>query len=249
MMSTVGMYAKPDGLADLIDHYEGREQGEQSYNPNVWVTALAEVVDEDVVRSALQRPDATTEMRSDRYAVDRARLAQVVAGADLDDDNQLLSVWLLVQAWGNGLHSRFGRLNTAKALGHSELLSNLRATATLLRESHDPREIEAAYRTWRARIGIGEAFFTKWFAFAGVQPGREWQPLILDARVRRTLARPPLEVSLTAVAGTTSLWVVYRTYVEMVHEWGGGPEAAQRLEWILFEQNGRSLTPDSQERG
>lgn len=35
--------------------------------------------------------------------------------------------------------------------------------------------------------GVGEAFFTKWFAFAGFVPGRDWQPLILDSRVRATL--------------------------------------------------------------
>lgn len=244
-MTAVGNYPRPSELDRLIGSYEGRGQGEQSYNPNVWVAALAEIVDEDFVRDALQRADATTEFRPDRFAVDRERLAKVVSGADLDDEDELLSAWLLVQAWGNGVSSRFGRLNTAKALGHREqLLTNLRTTAMLLREARDPVEIEKAYRTWRGRIGISEAFFTKWFAFAGVRLGREWQPLILDARVRRTLARPPLEVSLTALADTTSLWVVYRTYVEMVHEWGGSPEAAQRLEWILFEQNGRVFTSE-----
>ena len=241
-MNAVGEYPRPSDLDHLIDSYEGREQGEQSYNPNVWVTALAEVVDEDFVRGALQRSDATIELRSDRYAVDREWLAKVVAGADLDDDSQLLSAWLLVQAWGNGTRSRFGRPNTAKALGHRELLlSNLRTTATILREAQDTTEIEKAYRAWKGRIGISEAFFTKWFAFAGVRLGRDWQPLILDARVRRTLSRPPLEVSLTAVAGTTSVWVVYRAYIEMVHQWAGGAKAAQRLEWILFEQNGWGL--------
>jgi len=244
-MTAVGNYPRPSELDRLIDSYEGREQGAQSYNPNVWVAALADVVDEDFVRGALQLADVTTELRPDRFAVDRGRLAKVVAGADLDDDYELLSAWLLVQAWGNGVSSRFGRLNTAKALGHREqLLTNLRTTATLLREARDPVEIERAYRAWQGRIGISESFFTKWFAFAGVRPGREWQPLILDARVRRTLSRPPLDASLTALAGTTSLWVVYRTYVEMVHEWGGSPEAAQRLEWILFERNGRVFTSE-----
>ncbi len=241
-MTAVGKYPRPSELDRLIDSYEGREQGAQSYNPNVWVTALAEVVDEDFVRGALQRADATTELRPDRFGVDRTRLAKVVAGTDLDDDDELLSAWLLVQAWGNGLRSQFGRLNTAKALGHREqLVANLRTTATLLREAHDLADIEKGYRAWHGRIGISEAFFTKWFAFAGVRTGRQWQPLMLDARVRRMLSRPPLAVSLTAVAGTTSLWVDYRTYVEMVHEWGGSPEAAQRLEWILFEQNGQAM--------
>ena len=95
--------------------------------------------------------------------------------------------------------------DTAKALGHREqLLNNLRTTAAILREAQEPVEIEKAYRAWQGRIGISEAFFTKWFAFAGVRAGREWQPLVLDARVHRTLARRPLDVSLTAVAGTTS---------------------------------------------
>lgn len=241
-MKAMGNYPRPSELDRLIDSYEGREQGTQSYNPNVWVAALADVVDEDFVRRALQRRDVTTELRPDRFGVDRERLAKVVAGTDLDDDGELLSAWLLVQAWGNGVSSRFGRLNTAKAVGHREqLLTNLRTTTAILREAQEPVEIEKAYRAWQGRIGISEAFFTKWFAFAGVRAGREWQPLILDARVRRTLARRPLDVSVTAVAGTTSLWVVYRAYIEMVHEWGGSPEGAQRLEWILFEHNGRGL--------
>ncbi len=243
-MTAMGNYPRPRELDRLIDNYEGREQGEQLYNPNVWVSALADVLDEDFVRGALQRPTATTERRSDRFAIDRQRLAKAVASADLDNDAELLSAWLLVQAWGNGVSSRFGRLNTAKALGNREqLTTNLRTTATILREAQDTAEVEKAYCAWQGRIGISEAFFTKWFAFAGARPGRAWQPLILDARVRRTLARPPLEVSLTTLTGTTSPWVVYRTYVEMVHEWGGSPEAAQHLEWVLFERNGRADAP------
>ena len=182
-------FPRPDGLDVLIDHHRGKEQSAEAYNPAVWVQALDGVFTADFVRAALEPPDATTPvLNPDRVAVDRAGLVTAVTGADFDGDESLLAAWLLVQAWGNGTRSQYGRQNTARAAAHREqLLKNLRATATILREAHDVASTEDAYRAWVGRIGINESFFTKWFAFAGIKPGRPWQPLILDRSVWRTL--------------------------------------------------------------
>lgn len=196
------------------------------------------------MREALEHPEWTTALGPGRNATDRPRVSAAVRSADFDDDDELLSAWLLVQAWGNGLRSHHGRGNTAAALGHREqLLANLRTTASLLRESSSTESTAAAYRAWRTGIGINESFFTKWFAFAGVRAGRAWQPLILDQRVWRTLNKT-LALSMREAAGTTSQWVVYQTYVETVHDWAGDPEVAQRLEWVLFKHNGLPLPTD-----
>lgn len=235
---------RPADLERLVDHYRDRAPGAEQYNPDVWVAALARVADERLVRGALEHPAWTTALGTSRNATDRTRVAAAVRSVDFGDDDELLSAWLLVQAWGNGLRSHHGRRNTAAALSHrDQLLANLRTTASILRESPGTESTAAAYRAWRTGIGINESFFTKWFAFAGVRPGRVWQPLILDRRVWRTLNKT-LALRMSEAAGTTSQWVVYRTYVETVHDWAGDPDVAQRLEWVLFMHNGLPLPTD-----
>lgn len=235
-------FPRPAGLEELVDYYAGKEQSPEAYNPDVWVEALDGVLPKSFVRAALERRDVTTRLLDpDRVAVDRAGLVAAVTGADFDDDESVLAAWLLIQAWGNGTRSRWGRQNTARAAAHrDQLLTNLRATAMILRQAHDVAATEDAYRAWVGRIGMNESFVTKWFAFAGIKPGRAWQPLILDRSVWRTLNNT-LGLTLHAIAGTTSQWAVYRTYVEMLHEWGGSVEGAQRLEWVLFTHHGLPL--------
>jgi hypothetical protein len=88
--------------------------------------------------------------------------------------------------------------------------------------------------------GVGEAFFTKWFAFAGLTPERAWQPLILDSRVRATL-HDTLDVWLNQLADKRRDPERYGAYVTALHIWAAAlPESttAARLEWILFRHNG-----------
>jgi len=232
-------FPRPAGLDALVEHYAGKERPAASYDPQAWVEALDGVLAESFVRRALERPDVTTRLAGpDRIAVDRAGLVAAVAGADFDDDESLLAVWLLVQAWGNSTRAQHGRQNIARAAAHrDQLLTNLRATATILREAHEVASTEDAYRSWAGRIGIKESFFTQWFAVAGIKPGRSWQPLTLDRSVWRTLNNT-LGLTVHQIAGTTSQWVLYRTYVEMLHAWGGSGDGAQRLEWVLFAHHG-----------
>src|SRR5690606_35817437 len=110
---------RPAGLDRLVDHYRDRGPGAETFNPDVWVAALDGVADESFVRSALQHPERTTAVGNGRRATDRPRVAAAVFAADIDDD-ALLSAWLLVQAWGNGLNSHGGDADTARALGHRD---------------------------------------------------------------------------------------------------------------------------------
>jgi hypothetical protein len=94
--------------------------------------------------------------------------------------------------------------------------------------------------------GIRQAFFTKWFAFAGYLPGRTWQPLILDNRVYRTLNRT-LHVSTIDMAKSRRRAARYMSYVDHLHNWAqlitseGCAVDAERLEWIFFAHNGKPL--------
>ncbi len=107
------------------------------------------------------------------------------------------------------------------------------------------RGIETAHAEF-SLPGIRQAFFTKWFAFAGYLPGRAWQPLILDSRVYRTL-NLTLGVNTIDMAGTLSRATRYMSYVGHMHDWAqlitsnGCPIDAERLEWIFFARNGRPL--------
>lgn len=105
---------------------------------------------------------------------------------------------------------------------------------------------------WSARPGelpgVGQAFFTKWFSFAGHTPTRIWQPLILDSRVYATL-NDTLKITTTAMVGSRNRAARYVAYVDHLHQWADFPTAeqqansAERLEWIFFAHNGQPLPP------
>jgi hypothetical protein len=103
-------------------------------------------------------------------------------------------------------------------------------------------ELEHAYQAW-AVVGVRRSFFTKWFRFAGRRPSRDWQPLILDDRVLKTLNHC-LKVSTRQLADSRSWAKRYRAYVEAMHDWARQLSAsdtlvtADRLEWILFSHAG-----------
>jgi hypothetical protein len=160
-------------------------------------------------------------------------------GTDLADDTALLRAFLLVQAWGAGVTGTRTIRHTATAFAHRErLVDALRTSAERLRHADETAELAEAYERWRCP-GVGPSFFTKWFAYAGRRDGRDWQPLILDDRVYRALNRT-LDVRLVDLAGSRSRADRYRAYVEAVHAWARGLGiAAERLEWVLFRDNGR----------
>jgi hypothetical protein len=103
--------------------------------------------------------------------------------------------------------------------------------------------------------GVRRSFFTKWFAFAGQVAGRDWQPLILDDRVLRTLNHT-FGLSTRALAGPRYRGRRYAAYVQHMHRWSRALQdegvhcSTERLEWIFFAHNGgENVAKVGSERG
>lgn len=234
-------YPAPPALTHVLRFWEDQEQHPVTFDPNRWASKLQGVLSDDVVRLALENDDTTTLVGPGRRSVTRQTINRLADAIDLTDDDQILSLWLLVLAWGNGTRSQWGYQNAANALAQPDvLLDNLRQTAAILQAAEDTGELAAAYSAWRQGFYVSESFFSKWFAFAGRQAGRSWQPLILDENVWNTL-NDTLELTVSDLAGTKNSAAKYQTYVEAVHEWAGSPDRAQQIEWALFSQNGKPV--------
>ncbi|MFD2025069.1 hypothetical protein [Promicromonospora aerolata] len=209
------------------------------FNPDRWVHELQDVLTEDFIRLALESDDTTTLVGLGQRSVTRHTINWLADSTDLTDDDQVLSLWLLVLAWGNGKQSRWGFQNAAKSLAQpGALLDNLRQTSAILRAAANTSELATAYRAWRPGLSVGESFFSKWFTFAGRQDGRNWQPLILDENIWNTLNQT-LELTVSELAGSRQPAAKYQAYVEAVHEWAGSPSRAQWIEWVLFSRDGK----------
>jgi len=241
----------PEGLPSLLAHYRDKSQAPVRFRPSTWIRTLADVpaaqgvvqvLDED--RWALADPSGGKP--GDRL-IDRHQLQGAAAETSLADDRELLSLFLLVQAWGAGTSGNRTLHHTRTAFGNPDaLLPSLRTTAGTLRGADaDISPLETAYSAWNSR-GVGRSFFTKWFANAGRVDGRPWQPLILDDRVFATLNKT-LDTSTRDMAGSSNRARRYRAYVEHMHAWAAElatetPTAdveAERLEWVLFRHNGK----------
>ncbi|WP_251151196.1 hypothetical protein [Cellulosimicrobium sp. Marseille-Q4280] len=232
----------PPALADLVSARAGDEPAAVRFRPRTWDAALADV--EPAIRAVL-RDDAITgesvRVSGDRV-VDRDAVLKVATSTDLDDDSGLLRAFLLAQVWGSGTSGGRTLRHTATAFAHREqLVAALRTSADRLRTAAETRALADAYAGWSCP-GVGPSFFTKWFTFAGRREGRAWQPLILDQRVYRSL-NGPLDVRLVDLAGHPARSARYRAYVDAMHAWSAElAVAADRLEWILFVDNGRGVT-------
>lgn len=234
-------YPVPPALAPLLGSHEAQEQLPVAFDPDRWARELQSVLSEDVVRLALESEATTTLVRPGRRSVARQTIATLADATDLTDDDQVLSLWLLMLAWGNGEQSRWGFQNAANALAQPDvLLDNLRMTAAILRGAEDTDELAVAYRAWRPGSYVSESFFSKWFAFAGRRDGRIWQPLILDENVWKTL-NDTLGLTVSDLVGSKKPAAKYQAYVEIVHEWAESPNHAQWIEWVLFSQNGKPV--------
>ncbi len=180
----------------------------------------------------------STAVANDRRTVTREELRALVRDTDLDNPDDVIRAFTMIVIWGSGTRSRSYR-NLPRALGSGNCVDQLTSAAVKCRRG----ELEAAYREMALR-GIGPAFFTKWFAFCGVGEGT--RPLILDARVRRTLHRT-LEIRSDELGHRASGAVRYRAYVELLHGWAaqltraGTPTDAEQVEFALFAHNGEAL--------
>ncbi|RIU26217.1 hypothetical protein [Mycobacteroides abscessus] len=242
-------FALPPTLIALAEHYSGSAPSSVRFRLPSWKSALAEVPGEPT--RLLSDPLVTTDSTADtRRAVgDRAVTREAVINAcsamDLTDDNAVIAAFVLVMAWGSGTSNSRSLRNTRKALVDvSAAASVLRQSATALRAAEQITDPVIA-DTHRQFVlpGIGEAFFTKWFAFAGYVPGRQWQPLILDSRVRRTL-HDTLDTWLNQLTDIHRDPERYIAYLTAMHQWAAElpqPITATQLEWIMFAHNGRPI--------
>ncbi|ONI72183.1 hypothetical protein BWI15_19120 [Kribbella sp. ALI-6-A] len=229
-MRTPDLRLPPD-LEQLVTEYADCKQKPVEIHPTTWA------------RKWPDHPSYTSRLQP---AVTRDDL-KVVADVRLSDQEEVLSAFVLVMAWGGGTSGRPMR-NTQRALADPVAAhAMLESSAQTLRDavSVDDGALEAAYGAW-SLSGVGRSFFTKWFAFAGWSRDRKWQPLILDDRVFATLNKT-LNRSTIELAGGRRRSRRYRAYVQAMHEWAGqlqdrGHDVdAKRLEWILFAHNGRAL--------
>ncbi|WP_372587068.1 8-oxoguanine DNA glycosylase OGG fold protein [Mycobacteroides abscessus] len=246
---TTSRFTIPALLPALAERYSDSAPSAVRFRMPSWKAALVEVPGEPT--RLLSDPSVTTDSttQSHRAVGDRVVTRDAVINAcsamDLTDDNAVIAAFVLVMAWGSGTSNSRSLRNTRKAL------VDVRAAASALRESAEAlRAVEQITDPVIADMhrqfvlpGIGEAFYTKWFAFAGYAPGRQWQPLILDSRVRRTLHHT-LDTWLNQLTDVHRHPERYIAYLTAMHQWAAKlpqPITASQLEWIIFTHNGRPI--------
>ena len=242
-----GRFSQPSNLSPLLKAYETREQGPVRFRPSSWQAALHDVSESPA--SLLVDPDFTAETSCERFRpkgdrdVTRETVVRACEQMRLDADTEVIKAFVLVMAWGSGTTNSRSLGNTRRALQDVVRASSvLRESAHGLREAKELHDVLGVYQAF-SLPGVGEAFFTKWFAFAGRSPGREWQPLILDRRVRATL-NLTLGVWLNHLADRRNDSYRYIAYVKALHEWAadrGDAVSAERMEWIFFDRNGEPI--------
>ncbi|WP_100517210.1 hypothetical protein [Mycobacteroides abscessus] len=246
---TTDRFRIPVLLPALAERYSGSAPSAVRFRRPSWKAALAEVRGEPT--RLLSDPLVTTDSTADMHravgdrVVTREAVINACSAMDLADDNAVIAAFVLVMAWGSGTSNGRSLRNTRKALVDvSAAASVLRESAAALRaveQITDP-VIADTHRQF-VLPGIGEAFFTKWFAFAGYVPGRQWQPLILDSRVRRTLHNT-LDTWLNQLTDVHRNPERYIAYLTAMHRWAAElpqPITATQLEWIMFTHNGRPI--------
>ena len=252
----------PEGLPSLVNTYEGEVQCPVRFRVPSWEHALMGSREE--VRALLTDARYTQPFESDRssrandrtVAVARADLLAVCESLNPDSQSDVLAAFVLTMAWGSGVTGSRSLRNTARALQDPRVAHRALATAALtLRAARTPGDgaAERAHATFWLP-GVRQAFFSKWFAFAGRVPERAWQPLILDSRVYATLT-DTLGVTTSFLAGSRYKAARYAAYVEALHAWArdlaetGRTVTAERLEWVLFRHNGKPLPPSPDRLG
>jgi hypothetical protein len=245
------MISRP-GLRALVEAYDQEAQLLVRFRPSSWKKALA--ASNSHVTDLLMNDDYTDMCVGGRPALPGDRLVaredviDACLAMDLDDLSQVLQAFVLTMAWGSGTTGARSLRNTARALIRpDEAHEALAASARILRKSEfiSAGHLAKAHATF-SLPGVRQAFFTKWFAFAGHVGDRSWQPLILDSRVYATL-NYTFDIDTASLAGTRSRAVRYQAYVDHMHQWAeelaidGIAADAQQLEWIFFEHRGKPV--------
>ena len=246
---TDNRFAVPAKLPALVEAYTGKAPPPVRFRLPSWEAALDGISGQPT--QMLSDATITTEPKDQRFrklgdrAVTRDAVVDACTSLDMADDEAVVAAFVLVMAWGSGTSNNRSLRNTKNALQDvGAAASALRQSATALRAAQhivDP-SIAAIHRQF-SLPGIGEAFFTKWFAFAGFVPGRDWQPAILDSRVRATLHKS-LDVWLNQLTDTHRDPERYVAYLTAMHRWSAAlpqPMTSTQLEWIMFDHNGKSI--------
>lgn len=248
-VTTDNRYVVPAKLPALVEHYRGKTQQPVRFRLPSWEKALADVPRHPT--GLLSDPTVTTETTDERYRrrgdrlVTRDAVVEACQAADLTDADAVIPAFVLVMAWGSGTSNSRSLRYTREALQNvpaaSAMLGESATALRRVRELADPALVDIHRRF--SLPGVGEAFFTKWFMFAGFEPGRTWQPLILDSRVRATLHKT-LDVWLNDLAVVQNDSHRYVAYLTAIHQWAAQlsqPMSAVQLEWIMFQHNGKSI--------
>lgn len=157
-------------------------------------------------------------------------------------------LFVATMMWGRG--PKNGRLmpKFQKVSNHSDFEKTLQRTRDFILEG---KPVDA-YQAWvdSGVIGIGEAFFTKWFFVCGLDSRRRsgLQPLVLDSRVWK---------SLSAIGWSSKRQTgkdyrkdpagAYGAYLTAVDFWarelstGSVKISPLQVEQLLFRKNGKSL--------
>nr|WP_147315549.1 hypothetical protein [Asanoa ferruginea] len=168
-------------------------------------------------------------------------MSRLIKATDMTNGLAARRAFVLIMAWGSGTSNTRSYRHVPRALAAPHCATRLVDTAATCRQG----DLTAAYEAF-SLPGVRRSFFTKWFAFAGRANDRDWQPLILDDRVLRTLNRT-LATSTKTLASDRRWSRRYTAYVEQMHAWSNDLRrediscSAERLEWIFFKQNGRPV--------
>jgi hypothetical protein len=225
-----------DNVASLVRANSG-QQKPIPFKPATWQPILSQWPTAEQVLTDDRFSTAHTDRRR---SVDRDGLRALMDTTDITAPDQVLAAFTMVVVWGSGVRSRSYR-NLPTALGTADCAEQLSASALACRAG----DLVTAYRGMRLP-GIGPAFFTKWFAFAGSGGNNKYRPLILDARVWRTLTTT-LKITPSDLGYRVSPALRYLAYVKLLHQWADGlcqegiTIDAEQLEFVLFAHNGDAL--------
>jgi 8-oxoguanine DNA glycosylase-like protein len=224
-----------ENIASLV-RARTSEQAPIEFKPTTWQPLLNRW---PTAEKVLTDDRFSSKLANQRRAVGRDHLRDLVATTDIAVPEQVLAAFTLIIVWGSGVRSRSYRY-LPQALSAPDCAEQLRASALACRAG----DLASAYEGMRLP-GIGSAFFTKWFAFAGTTPDGVRRPLILDARVWKSLNQ--LGITRRSLGYRTSPAKRYVAYVELLHEWAdelrhqGITVDAERLEFVLFAHNRQPL--------
>lgn len=105
----------PAGLSTLVKSYEGRNQSDVPFRVLSWQKALSEVPSRATEILTDEVYTAPAKLPGDRL-IGRGQLLSACHAMDLANENDVVSTFVLVMAWGSGLTGSRGLRNAARAL-------------------------------------------------------------------------------------------------------------------------------------